>query len=79
MPTIALREELERLHAAYNECSEQLGELLNEVREMRRPSLEMMAKIKELNRHCDELLDKYIAAYKDNYGDSNGQGAQLVL
>ena len=70
MPKFALLEELEDLHAAYNDCSEHLAKLLNEVKETGRPSLEMINKIKGINQRYDELLDKYVSAYKANYGES---------
>ena len=68
-------EELERLHAAYNECSEQLAMLLNVVKETGKPDIRIMARIKQINRHCDELLDRYMAAYKENYGENKRQDA----
>jgi hypothetical protein len=70
MAEVDLLKELEALHAAYNECSEHLGQLLNVVRETGKPDLDIMNKIKETNRRCDELLDQYVAAYNSSYGSS---------
>jgi hypothetical protein len=76
MPQFVPLEEMERAHAAYNECTENLANALSEVKEDgAKRSHAQLQKISELNDLCEELMRQYLKAFKSYYGEekaSNG-------
>lgn len=61
-------EEMEKAHAAYNECSEQLAQALEEVKARGGGTKEQLDKIAAINKKCDELMHSYMDAFKKYYG-----------
>ena len=65
-----LLNELEKLHAAYNESSDQLSRLLDSVKKRGRTDPEMMQQIVDADKRCDDLMNQYMALYKSAYGEA---------
>lgn len=60
-------EEMEKAHAAYNECSEQLTNALNEAKTHPQQGSAQFDKVGALSKQCDELLEVYLDAFKKYY------------
>jgi hypothetical protein len=76
MPQFVPLEVMEAAHAAYNDCTQQLSDALNEAPKSDDPKEEWLHRIKELNERCDQCLQKYLAAFERYYGQGS-KGAEI--
>jgi hypothetical protein len=67
MSNAALQQEMENTLAEYNKCSEELAEALNLARSVGQLTPELMNKIRDTNNSCNELLERYLFAYRAYY------------
>lgn len=67
MDRFALLKEMDEALDAANRCSEILEKLLKRAREDGRPTPELVEQISATNHHCDELMQRYIIAYRSYY------------
>lgn len=58
-------EEVEAAHAEYDKCSEELAEALNTMKVGPSRSKEQLEVISGLTKRCDELMHKYLDAFKE--------------
>jgi len=64
-------EEMEQAHAAYNDCSEELANALNKLKDKGGASKEQLKKIAAFNKRCEEALQAYLEAFNKYYGHHN--------
>jgi uncharacterized protein Yka (UPF0111/DUF47 family) len=67
MDKFALLKEMDEALEAANDCSKTLEQLLTKAREVGRPAPEMVEQISTVNKNCDELMQRYITAYRSYY------------
>lgn len=67
MDKVALLNEMDAALEAANHCSERLEKLLKKAREIGRPTPELVEQISSTNQECDELMQRYVAAYRSYY------------
>lgn len=67
MDKFALLKEMDEALESANECSETLEKLLKKAKEVGRPTPELVEQISAVNKNCDELMQRYIRAYRNYY------------
>jgi hypothetical protein len=67
MSSEALKRAMEEALAEYNQCAEHLAAALNAARERNKITPQLMSKITDTNKRCNELLDRYLNAYRAYY------------
>jgi hypothetical protein len=69
--SVLFDEMMDALEAA-NKSSETLEKLLKEVKDVGRPSPELVSKVDLINRDCDLRMQEYVDAYRACYAASGG-------
>ena len=67
MNKVELLNEMDHALEAANNCSEALEKLLKQARTIGRPTPEMVDLISATNKECDELMQRYVNAYRSYY------------
>lgn len=67
MNKFALLKEMDDSLEAANNCSERLEKLLKQARDIGRPNPELIEQISSTNKECDELMQRYVSAYRSYY------------
>ena len=62
-----IQQEMETSLIEYNKCSEALANLLEIAREPGVMSPDLIKKIADTNRSCNEMLERYLGAYRTIY------------
>ena len=61
----SLKEQLDKAQAEYEKCSEELAAMLEDAKSNLTP--EIMERIRLHNQRCNELMEKYLDAYRAYY------------